>query len=217
VFAGIHPGHGVLCTDGFYDWDYGFISLEGDWLCYRGEKVTFAVPRQDILRIEVAKGRIEWLRENRVQVVYRGGAFTLSTDFARPAKAAPPTADGLRRWVAEATSRRPIGPPPEHAPVLPVLPGMTTSRIASLCSALFAALKLLLASTALFAFVYRWAPGVAMMSLYAPLLALIHRTPLIIWPLRRPPQPVEPDVPVNHGEPEMRREPVQEEETVLRG
>src|SRR5207244_5793862 len=53
IFVGLHPGRGVRFTEGYPDWDFGFVTIEGDWLCYRGEKTRFAIARQEITGIEV--------------------------------------------------------------------------------------------------------------------------------------------------------------------
>lgn len=214
IFTGIHPGYGVICTDLIYDWDYGFLTLEGDWLCYRGDKASFAVPRQDIVSVSVVKGQITWLRECRVQVAYRGGAFTLSTDFARPGKVAERTAQGLRRWVADAIRHRPMGPPPEHGPEFPPLPGLETNRFSSLLTALFEGFKMFLASIAVFMIGSRYSPALAVLVLYVPILAFLRMAPGIIWPVRRPPQPVEPISPWEQPALKVVDEEVKEPETI---
>lgn len=81
VFVGMHPGRGVRYTEGFPDWDFGFLELKGDWLCYTGEKAQFTIPRQDIADVSIAKGPMTWIREHRVQVVFSGGALTLCSDL----------------------------------------------------------------------------------------------------------------------------------------
>jgi heat shock protein HtpX len=202
VFAGIHPGHGVICTDGFHDWDFGFIELKNDWLCYRGEKTRFAIPRQDISEVRVVKDRISWLREHRVQIVYRGGAFTLSTDFARPTyRAAFQTTRGLERWVADATSRRPLGPPPEPSPVFPPLPGLEISRLSVFFSGLFTAFKVLLGGVALFSVTYRLSIACSLVAFFGPLIVFVRFLPAMIWPIKRPAQPVEQTEAPNHWAP----------------
>jgi hypothetical protein len=96
TFAGIHPGRGVRYTEGYADWDFGFVSLEGDWLCYRGEKVRFAIPRQDVREVSIVKGPPNWVRERRVEVVFPGGAFTMNVSYANPTMA---IARRTAKWI----------------------------------------------------------------------------------------------------------------------
>jgi len=97
TFAGIHPGRGVRYTEGYADWDFGFVSLEGDSLCYRGEKVRFAIPRQDVREVSIVKGPPNWVRERRVEVVFPGGAFTMNVSYANPTMA---IARRTAKWTA---------------------------------------------------------------------------------------------------------------------
>ena len=75
AFSGIHPGRGVRYTEGFSEWDFGFFTTEGDWLCYRGEKTRFAISRQDVTGIDVVKGPIAWCPDRLAARTPRGDRF----------------------------------------------------------------------------------------------------------------------------------------------
>ena len=187
-FVGIHPGHAVRFTEGFPDWDFGFVSLEGDWLCYRGEKARFAIPRQALRDITIVAGPVAWLRERRVQVSHSGGVLTLGPDFSRPTKRkCRQLAGWLRDWADAASSVHPVGPPPEPAPAMPYLLGIESGRLIAAWTACKQGLKLLLTATALLSVTWRW---IGMAVYLVPFLGAIAgfclEIPRIFWPVRRP-------------------------------
>ncbi len=202
VFAGIHPGRGVRITEGFHDWDFGFVTLEGDWMVYRGEKATFAISRRDVIATSVVKEPIRcWLREHRVEIVFRGGVFTLNTDFAHPTKAAAVrTEKWLTSWVSAGAGERPATDAPAPAPQLPKLPGITIGRVAMLWFVAKTILKILLAAPLMY--FMGLGPtifGILLVSFGAPLAVFLRFLPMVLWPIRQivdpadDPQPA-PDV-----------------------
>jgi Peptidase family M48 len=192
AFVGIHPGTEVRYTEGFADWDFGFFTMEDGWLCYRGEKTRFAIPKQDLLDIRVVEGRPSWMRERRVEVVHPGGAFTLNAHFARPTKAnARRTAKWLQEWASSpgVASARPLPPP-----LLPALPGLETSRWSAFWYASKIVLKLWLAAPLMVMFGWRSGFAVAMVVLVAPVAAFLRMLPAVLWPIRKPRPSPEPMV-----------------------
>lgn len=187
VFAGIHPGRGVRFTEGFPEWDFGFLALEGDYLIYRGEKARFAIARQDILSMSIVKERPRWLREHRVEIVFRGGAFTVNLDFARPTQAAAErTANWISGWVAASRSEKAGYPAPEAPPLLPQLPGMTTNRVAPLWFVAKTVLKIWLAAPLLyFTGMGIHVLGYVLVILAAPVAVLLRSLPAVLWPIRQ--------------------------------
>jgi len=185
TFVGLHPGHGVRFTEGFPDWDFGFVTLEGDWLCYRGEKTRFAVARREIGRIEITSGPIAWLRERRVEVTCAAGAFTLSAEMAHTSKAkAGSMSSWLRDWAVGTFDDAPTGYSPEPAPALPKLPGIETTRAQGMLRTFGAGFKLLLAAALTAMLAWHWVPSSII--LLAPLAGIVRMLPRALWPVRRP-------------------------------
>jgi hypothetical protein len=187
VFAGIHPGNGVRFTEGFPEWDFGFVSLEDDWLVYRGEKARFAIPRQDVIATSIVKGPIRWLREHRVEVVFRGGIFTLNRDFAHPTRAAAArTEQWITSWVSAGVAGLAATPAPEPPPLLPQLPGLRSGRLAPLWFVAKTTLKIWLVSPLLYLTGSGTiALGIVMVSFAAPLAVFLRALPDVLWPIRR--------------------------------
>jgi Zn-dependent protease with chaperone function len=187
VFAGIHPGRGVRFTEGFPEWDFGFIALEGDYLIYRGEKARFSVARQHIMSMSIVKERPRWLREHRVEIVYRGGAFTLNLDFAHPSQAAAErAANWISGWVAVGESIRPAYPAPEPPPILPQLPGTTGDRWPWLWFVAKTVVKIWLAAPLLyFTGISVHVLGSVLVTLSAPVAVLLRALPAMLWPNRQ--------------------------------
>ena len=187
VFAGIHPGSGVRFTEGFPEWDFGFISLEGDWLVYRGEKARFAIPRQDVIATSIVKGPIRWLREHRVEVIFRGGVFTLNQDFAYSTQAASARSEKwIASWVSAGVAGLPATPAPEPPPLLPRLPGVRSGRLAPLWFVAKTTLKIWLASPLLYLTGSGTvALGIVLVSFAAPLAVFLRALPNVLWPIRQ--------------------------------
>ncbi len=193
MFAGIHPGAGARFTDGLSEWDFGFITLENDWLCYSGDKTQFAISRQDVKRVEAIKGRKTMFRAHRVEIGYTGGCFTLSTNFAHATMAdAQRTARKLRKWAAEGGGFT-AGVAPAPPPMLPRLSGQQTSRWSAIWMTLKMVVQLWIAATLIFSLAARHgqfgavaALGILMFS--APLAVVARMLPSVLWPVRRPRQ-----------------------------
>jgi hypothetical protein len=187
LFVGIHPGSGVRFTEGFPEWDFGFVSLEGDWLVYRGEKARFAISRQDMIATSIVKGPIRWLREHRVEVIFRGGIFTLNQDFAHPTRAAAArTEQWITSWLSAGVAGLPATPAPEPPPLLPRLPGLRSGRLAPLWFVAKTTLKIWLASPLLYLTGWgTFALGIVIVSFAAPLAVFLRALPDVLWPIRQ--------------------------------
>jgi hypothetical protein len=88
-FVGFAPSATPRLYESFYDWDIGFLSLEGERLCYVGDQTRFALRREQVVELRLAPGAIGWWRAPRVAIHWKdearglGGAFTV-----RPAEGA---------------------------------------------------------------------------------------------------------------------------------
>jgi Zn-dependent protease with chaperone function len=187
VFVGIHPCTGVRFTEGFPEWDFGYVTLEGDWFVYRGEKARFAVPRQAIVATKVVKGPVRWLREHRVEVSFPGGVLTLNQDFAHPSqRAAIRTESWIRSWISAGAAAQPSDPAPERPPLLPRVPGATFGRWAPLWFVAKTTLKIWLVAPLLYFTGSSYsAIGVVLVAFGAPLAVFLSALPGVIWPIRQ--------------------------------
>lgn len=85
-YVGLSPGEEPRIYENSADWDLGFVTLDGERLCYHGEETRFALERGRITDLRLADGLPHWIPARRVLVEWRdaeGGphAFTL-----RPAR-----------------------------------------------------------------------------------------------------------------------------------
>jgi len=177
----------VRFTEGFADWDFGFLTLEDDWLYYRGEKTTFAIPRQVLGEVRPVRGRVDWLIERRVEVRFRGGAFTFNSNFANPTRGETrQEAEWLRRWVAAQESPVPLGPAPAGPPALPDLPGMEIGRGNMIGALAMSTLRLLLGGTVMAALLQGASLWAAVLPLPAAAVGFAMGLPGSLWPVRRP-------------------------------
>ncbi len=200
TFVGLHPGSGLRYTEGFSEWDFGFLTLEGDWLCYRGEKARFAISRREIRNIAVVCGRPAWFRQRRVEITHAAGVFTIARNstFATLADVSR-TARILRKWAAGAggwtsgswtSGGWPSGPAPEPAPALPSLAGMNSKRSTQVWIGLKTIVKVWLAAPVMMMAGWLSPVMLAMATLSAPLAVVLRLLPGIIWPIRQPREPV---------------------------
>lgn len=180
IMAGLHPGAGVRFTEGSPNWDFGFVTLEGDWLCYHGEKTRFAIARQSVTRVQMICGPMNWLREHRVELTWTGGTFTLGADLFHPEWSRTKQLAGwLQDWVEAGTSE-PVGDSREATPALPWLAGAESTRVRGALRIGMVALQILVAASAMVA--WSWAP--ASLILLAPLAAVMRMLPGTLWPAR---------------------------------
>lgn len=191
-FVGIHPGNGVRYTDGFSEWDFGFATLEDGWLRYRGEKADFAIARHDILSIQLVKGPFRWLRSYRAEVTFRGGVFTLGSDFSFPTRRqAAKVQKWIQDWVSMASAEEPRATAPAPPPLLPKLPGMEIGRIAPLWMSLKTCFKIVIAIPSFHILVAEFLnPFTVILQIFGgPLAVFLSVLPGLLWPIRRVPEP----------------------------
>ena len=185
ILVDLHPGNGLRVTEGFTCVDFGFLTHENGWLCYRGEQFRFAVPVASLFNLSLVTGPIRWSRIKRVEVDYGEGAFTLS-----PAMATEKLFDTIHSWRLSTPAA--AEPRPEPAPALPDLPGETHSRW-PMTSYMFKEMgKLSLFNLAATSFWIRSFAGAgAMTTIWAPLVVAAYLVPYAIWPYRAPePRPM---------------------------
>jgi heat shock protein HtpX len=183
IFVGLHPGCGVRFTEGFPNWDFGFVTLDGDWLCYRGEKTRFAMSRQEIHEIKGVTGTIGWFRERRVELSWEGGAFTFSADIAGSRNLRNGSAIKLlRAWMSHEGTAGPKTNSAEPGPCLPSLPDAETTRLREALRICDTALKILVAASVAAMVAWRWIP--ANIVLLAPLAGVARMLPQAVWPTR---------------------------------
>ncbi len=200
IFVGIHPGSGMRLTEGFWDWDFGFLTIQDEWLCYRGEKTRFAIAKKDMGPISVIEGPPAWMRELRLEVLYPGGAFTFTMDFAFPTKAETGRMlERLQGWLFEDAGNTTARPEPP--PLLPRLPGASTTHTNAIWFAAKTTLKLWLVAPLMY--YIGWSPYDSTLLMFAaPLAVCLYAAPRIVWPIRPPavthamppklPEPAEP-------------------------
>ncbi len=54
-FVGMSPSNKLLIYQGSFDWDIGYLFVDGDRLCYQGDRTQFGVSRSEIEKIELLK------------------------------------------------------------------------------------------------------------------------------------------------------------------
>ena len=121
VTVGLAPGPVPRTYEGHSHWDFGFLFLRSDRICYWGEETHFALRRDQITAIKLGSGTPNLLPSNRVYIAWRDlegstcGVFSLGC-------VAPETALALRRqtknlfsqlllWRTTSSSARPLPPP----------------------------------------------------------------------------------------------------------
>ena len=68
LFVGFAPAPRIY--EGFYDWDVGFLLIEGDRLEYVGEQARFALRRDQVVAVRMGPGGPGWLRAPRIYVTW---------------------------------------------------------------------------------------------------------------------------------------------------
>jgi Zn-dependent protease with chaperone function len=132
VFVGLSPGRVAQIHGGFWDWDVGFIFLEGDRLYYVGDQLRFALRRDQIEDIAFAVRVAAWRDLRRLRIVWRGdenisaGAFNMQPlpdqALGDRNRAVREFAERLISWwkhpapVKASSEDLPEAPPPEFPP-----------------------------------------------------------------------------------------------------
>lgn len=135
-FAGFAPAASPRLYEGFYDWDIGFLFLQGDRLCYIGEQTQFVLRRDQVSRISLGAGGPGWWRGPRVYVTWqdaetgRGGTFNLRPGDAQSMRQLGREARGLGKQL-QGWREQPL--PPVTLP--PPLAELRASEIGEVTSA----------------------------------------------------------------------------------
>ena len=128
-FVGYSPGGGIPKGGLEADRDVGFLSLTAEELCYVGDAAQFALPRQQVQVVEVARSKPLSDQGPRVMVTYHDqtygpSAFVLERREGRTRRAERKRtlelADTLRQWHQYGTVPPPEGGPPGGSAVAAV-------------------------------------------------------------------------------------------------
>jgi Zn-dependent protease with chaperone function len=71
-FVALAPGDRPRIYEGFHDWDLGFLAIDRQRICYRGEQVRWKLPRAAVCAIELGGDGPSWIRAPRVIVRWLG-------------------------------------------------------------------------------------------------------------------------------------------------
>jgi Zn-dependent protease with chaperone function len=88
VFIGLAPDPCPRVYDGYFDWDVGFLFIGRDVLAYAGERVRFALRRNQVKDIRLGPGHPAWKRYPRIYVEWQdedgtGGTLNLHPSDVR--------------------------------------------------------------------------------------------------------------------------------------
>lgn len=105
---------------GYTNWDFGFLFLLGDRLCYVGEHTRFSLHREQITGLRLVPGMHRWWRVPQVAITWedrqRGtsGAFNVRAGEIRTMRqlqhATPDLERTLRRWLEQPTAPGEVPP-----------------------------------------------------------------------------------------------------------
>jgi Zn-dependent protease with chaperone function len=149
TFVGHAPTAVPRIYEGNFDWDVGFLMLEGDLLRYAGDQTRFCLRRDQITAVRVIACQPGWIRRRRVYVTWRdavtgsGGTFSLRVADAPSLRAVDWRSRALGKrllawWRQPETGAAPANgaafPLPSTAPTGGVSPGavLTVSGVISL-------------------------------------------------------------------------------------
>jgi hypothetical protein len=135
VFVGFAPDAGPRLYENYANWDFGFLFLLGDRLCYVGEQTRFALRRDQVTGWHLGRGLPRWWQVPSLYVSWedaeRGtfGTFNVRAGQVRSMRQ-------LRRATAdlEAMLRRWWEQPAAPAEVPPALGGLPTPSIGEVTS-----------------------------------------------------------------------------------
>src|SRR5262249_34837083 len=87
VFVGFAPDSSLKLYEGYTNWDFGFLFLEPDRLCYVGEQTRFALRRDQVTSLYLAPGFPRWCSSPVLYITWvdqeRSGTINLRTGDAR--------------------------------------------------------------------------------------------------------------------------------------
>jgi Zn-dependent protease with chaperone function len=203
MFVSLRPGDEVCRTEGFFEWDLGYLSLTDSSLTYTGERARFSLPRSLVHSVELKKAPFLSNQTYRIMVRWQGGSFSVQrTDAAGSRRAERALMKELSAWwmggVPPALAVRTDKPVPAPNLPLPNLPALQADRITvpRFCWGVGkAGAKLLLGGVILSALV----PTNVLNSLVpfaAPVLYALSALPALFVPQPKVTEPVERKPPV---------------------
>jgi hypothetical protein len=121
TLVGFAP-HGEPRTyEGYTNWDYGYLFLNGDRLCYVGEQTRFALRREQITQMRLGPGMRRWLSVPYLYLTWQdpergpGGTFNVRaaeiTSMVQLARATHALEQNLRQWWEQPTAPADLPPP----------------------------------------------------------------------------------------------------------
>lgn len=143
LFVALSPGDRARVYEGFLDWDLGLLTIGPHRLHYRGEQITFDLPRSSVRAIEIGAASPAWIRAPRVIVRWQGPAgeeaLTLraarSTRVSAIGRASRALAERLRAWRegalgqgADSSGQSAAGEPREVAPSMGPVTAITPAE-----------------------------------------------------------------------------------------
>jgi len=220
VFVSLRPGDEVCRTEGFFEWDLGYLSLSENCLTYTGERARFSLPRSLVHSVELKKAPFLSNQTYRILVRWQNGSFSVQrTEAAGSRRAERKLMRELSTWwmgtvppplaaepERDAEKNRLLLPPPNLP--FPNLPRLQADHITILrfCWGVGkAGAKLLLGGVILSALI----PTNVLNSLVpfaAPVLYALSALPALFVPESKTTEPREQEPPVL--EPVAEREPV---------
>jgi Zn-dependent protease with chaperone function len=86
IFVGLSPDAQPRIYEGFYDWDVGFLWINGDRLCYIGEQTRFALRPDQMTGLALGEPAPGWWRSPRIYITWHDDTRNISGTFnLRPA------------------------------------------------------------------------------------------------------------------------------------
>ena len=187
LFAGLRPGDRIETSEGFYEWDLGYLFLSVDRLTFIGERTQFSLARTAVTSIETKKGPISWARGHRVVLRWEGGVCSVQRVIPRQSwREAHKLQVRLDAWRQGTPARgdtidaAPVLPPP----LLPVLRAETPSRVRSVWYLAKKMVKLFLVGLILNALL-PYNPLNALVVVAAPVLFFVAGAPLLLRPRQK--------------------------------
>jgi Zn-dependent protease with chaperone function len=182
MFVGLLPGSLAIPVEGFYHWDLGFLWLNSDELVFRGERVSFSLPRASVRGIVTQKGPLSWDRAKLVRVDCEDGAMQFSRpDVGTTMRHASRLERSLQSWF-EGTAATAAWTASEAHPPASVFRGMSGSYLRGWQAARIIIVRtflLFVGVTLLMPLMEGPIPGVAVVALVAPLAYVTANLPLL--------------------------------------
>jgi heat shock protein HtpX len=192
LFVGLAPDAAPRLYEWRFDWDAGFLFLQGDQMSYVGEQARFTLTPQQVTGLSLGPGAPGWTPTERVVVVWqdeeggRSGTFSLRPAWVRSrrqlSREAPALVKRLQGWWQ--------APPPAVFPATPIGAGLpptgavTSTAPRSMASArtlLFALVRILFVAfvvgVLLGLYLYPLECGLASLFVTAAAAALFHWLP----------------------------------------